>query len=105
MCLENRAKFDNVRLYTRRNGHCVELINKDLPWQLNKTVEAFLYFSIALCDSTDTSHTAHLYSSKVWMAIKLLYMKAVKKKATGETCMQHVSRSQNIIWSDHRWVT
>jgi hypothetical protein len=60
MCHENRANFDNVSLSTRRTVYCVELINRDFPWQLNKTVETFLYFSIALGDSTDTSHTAHL---------------------------------------------
>jgi hypothetical protein len=60
MCLENRAKFENVSLSVRRTVYCVELINKDLPQQLNKTVETFLYFSIALGVSTDTSHTAHL---------------------------------------------
>jgi hypothetical protein len=40
--------------------YCVELINKDLPWQLNKTVKTFPYLSTALGDSTDTSYTAHL---------------------------------------------
>jgi len=60
MCLENRAKFENVILSMRRTMYCVELINKDLPWQLNKTAETFPYFSTALGDSTDTSHTAHI---------------------------------------------
>jgi len=60
MCLKNRAKFENVSLSMKRTLYCVDLINKDLPWQLNKTVEAFLYFSITMGDSIDTSHTAHL---------------------------------------------
>jgi hypothetical protein len=36
MCLENIAKFENVSLSMRKIVYCVELINKDLPWQLNK---------------------------------------------------------------------
>jgi hypothetical protein len=65
ICLENRGKFKNISLSRRMTVCCVEVITKDLLWQLYETVNTFPYFSIALDDSTDTSDSSLVFIQSV----------------------------------------
>lgn len=64
-----------------------------------KQVETFLYFSIALGDSSDTSHTAHLlvFIQGVNGSQRITHHEVFEKQTTFETCTQHISCSQNNI--------
>jgi len=60
VCPEIITPFENISLSRRTTVHHMQEMNSDLLTQSNDTVQMFAYFSVALCDSADTSDTAWL---------------------------------------------
>jgi len=58
--LKNRTASENISSSRRTIVHCVKEMNNNLLTELNNTVQTYMYCSIALDDSTDTSDTAQL---------------------------------------------
>jgi len=60
MCPEQKTKMDSTALSRRSVDRCGDKISDDLMSQLKDTSKQFLWYSLALSDSTDIQDTAQL---------------------------------------------
>uniref|UniRef100_A0A8C4RUC5 General transcription factor II-I repeat domain-containing protein 2 n=1 Tax=Erpetoichthys calabaricus TaxID=27687 RepID=A0A8C4RUC5_ERPCA len=108
LCPESKNKFEKISL-SRRTVTCrVELIDEDLASKLNKKVESFTLYSLALDEINDIKDTAQLsifirgINDNFEITEEFLTMESLKGKTRGEDLYDSVSRVINrhkLPWS------
>ncbi|XP_064411766.1 general transcription factor II-I repeat domain-containing protein 2A-like [Latimeria chalumnae] len=97
LCPEYQKKFENITLSRRSIIRRVEVIDEDLASELNKKVQCFTLFSLALDDSTDIKDTAQLLifvrgiNDKFEITEEFLSMESMKGTTKGSDLYERVS--------------
>ena len=85
MCPEQKTKMDSIALSRRTVDRCVDKISDDLMSQLKDTSKQFLWYSLALSDSTDIQDAAQLLvfvrgmDAKFQLTEEILSVESLKK--------------------------
>ena len=97
LCPEQNNKFDSITLSRRTVVRRVEKISEDLTLQLQDTSKHFLWYSLALDESTDVQDTAQLLifirgiNNSFKLFEELLSVESIKDTTTGLDIFNAVS--------------
>lgn len=96
VCPEAKSKFENIALSRRSVVRRVEVIAEDLCQQLDKKCKDFVWYSLALDESTDTQDTAQLMifirgiDGDFKITEELLSLESLKNTTTGQDIFETV---------------
>ena len=114
MCPEAKSKFENIALSRRSVVRRVDVIAEDLSHQLDKMCKDFVWYSLALDESTDAQDTAQLIifirgiDGNFKVTEELLALESLKDTTTGQDLYQTVKscvERKGLEWSRMASVT
>ena len=95
MCPDVKSKFESISLSRRTVVRRIDLISNQLTKQLMIASNHFVWFSLALDESTDEEDTAQLLivirgvNENFVITEELLCLESIKNTATGKDLFQH----------------
>jgi len=114
MCPEQKTKFDSISLSRRTVVRRVEKISDNLMHQLRDASKDFLWYSLALDESTDVQDTAQLFvfirgiNTRFELTEELLSVESLKDTNTGQDLFSAVVNCverTGLVWSKIASVT
>lgn len=114
MCPEQKTKFDSISLSRRTVVRRVEKISENLMHQLQDASKDFLWYSLALDESTDVQDTAQLLvfirgiNTRFELTEELLSVESLKDTTTGQDLFDAVKNcveKTGLVWNKMASVT